>query len=297
VKPDPVNIPLSWGNLTGLHWPRPGAPKVLCLHGWLDNAASFIPLAPYLGDFDLLALDFAGHGFSSHRPIHSRYYFSEYLYDLDAVLDHLAWDDCHIVGHSLGGGMGSNYAAAIPERVDRLVMLDTAGVIFRPADEAARQLCMSIKSVRRNGSNLRHYKSVADAVIARQGKSDLSEQAARLLCERNLEHTGEHYQWRTDPRLNWRSPQLMTNEQAVGILAAIRAPTMVISTPLLTTYLGEDVLKQRLAAIPDCEHVEFDGHHHFHMEQAKQTGLLISNFLQQQNQQRDQQQESSNDNG
>ena len=61
MKAAPVNIRLPWGTLEGLHWSRPGAPKVLCLHGWLDNAASFVPLSPFLKDFDLLALDFAGH--------------------------------------------------------------------------------------------------------------------------------------------------------------------------------------------------------------------------------------------
>ena len=63
MKAAPVNIHLSWGVLEGLHLSLPGDPKVLCLHGWLDNAASFVPLAPFLKDFDLLALDFDVHVF------------------------------------------------------------------------------------------------------------------------------------------------------------------------------------------------------------------------------------------
>ena len=80
-----IDIRLPWGMLKGLHWARPGAPKVMCLHGWLDNAASFVPLAPYLKDFDLLAIDLAGHGLSSHRPENSRYYFTDYVFDLDLL--------------------------------------------------------------------------------------------------------------------------------------------------------------------------------------------------------------------
>lgn len=57
MKAAAIDIHLPWGTLKGLHWARPGAPKVMCLHGWLDNAASFVPLAPQLEDFDLLALD------------------------------------------------------------------------------------------------------------------------------------------------------------------------------------------------------------------------------------------------
>lgn len=281
MKATPVNIHLSWGTLEGLHWSNPGAPRVLCLHGWLDNAASFVPLAPYLKDFDLLALDFAGHGFSSHRPETSRYYFPDNLFDVDAALDVLGWDQCHIIGHSMGGGVASSFAAALPERVRRLVLLDAVGVLTLPTNQTAKQLRLSMKSVRKNRSNLRPYESVEKAMLARQKSSQLSDDAARLLCERSLEHTGDYYQWRTDPHLNWRSPQLLSDAQALGLLAAIRAPTLVITSPAVIDYLGEEMMQKRLATINDCKHVTDDGHHHFHMEQPERIGVCITEFLQQ----------------
>jgi pimeloyl-ACP methyl ester carboxylesterase len=279
MKAAPINIHLSWGTLEGLHWSRPGAPKVLCLHGWLDNAASFVPLAPYLEDFDLLALDFAGHGFSSHRPETSRYYFPDHLYDVDAALDVLGWENCHIIGHSMGGGIASGFAAALPERVNRLVLLDAVGILTLPADQAAKQLRLSMKSVRKGPSILRPYESVEDAMRARQKDSELSDQAARLLCERSLEHTGDYYQWRTDPRLNWRSPWLLTDQQALDLLTAIKSPTLAITSPVATEYLGEEMLAARLAAIADCRHIADEGHHHFHMEQPQHIGDYITEFL------------------
>jgi pimeloyl-ACP methyl ester carboxylesterase len=280
MKAAPVNIRLPWGTLEGLHWSRPGAPKILCLHGWLDNAASFVPLSPFLKDFDLLALDLAGHGFSSHRPDTNRYYLTENLYDVDAALDVLGWETCHIIGHSMGGGVASAFAAALPERVERLVLLDAVGILAQPADQAAKQLRLSVKSVRKNPSILRPYESVEEAMRARQTNSSLSDEAARLLCERSLEHTGDYYQWRTDPRLNWRSPQWFTNDQVLNLLANIRAATLVITSPAVIEYLGEDMLHKRLAAIADCQHVTDDGHHHFHMEQPEHIGIRITDFLQ-----------------
>ena len=280
MKAAPVNIRLPWGTLEGLHWSRPGAPKILCLHGWLDNAASFVPLSPFLKDFDLLALDLAGHGFSSHRPDTNRYYLTENLYDVDAALDVLGWETCHIIGHSMGGGVASAFAAALPERVERLVLLDAVGILAQPADQATKQLRLSVKSVRKNPSILRPYESVEEAMRARQTNSSLSDEAARLLCERSLEHTGDYYQWRTDPRLNWRSPQWFTNDQVLNLLANIRAATLVITSPAVIEYLGEDMLHKRLAAIADCQHVTDDGHHHFHMEQPEHIGIRITDFLQ-----------------
>lgn len=123
-------------------------------------------------------------------------------------------------------------------------------------------------------------------MLARQKKSPLSDDAARLLCERSLEHTGDYFQWRTDPRLNWRSPQLASDEQSLDILAAINSPTLAITTPGLIDYFGEEIAHKRLRAIPDHKHVTIDGHHHFHMEQPQQAGIQITEFLQQHDQYR-----------
>ena len=279
MQANELSLTLPWGKLAGLHWPRPGAPRVLCLHGWLDNAASFVPLAAFLSDFDLVALDFAGHGLSAYRPAASRYYFPEYLYDLDAAMDNLGWEQCHIIGHSMGGGAASSFAAALPERVARLVLLDAVGALTRPVDQTARQLRLSLKSVRKNRSNLRPYSSIAEAMRARQKGTALSDRAARLLCERSLRHTGTHFEWSTDPRLNWRSPQLLTDAQMLDLLAAIKAPTLVMTSPQATDYLGDSMLQKRLAAINHCKHITVTGHHHFHMEQAEETGACISDFF------------------
>ncbi len=279
-QPEKIEIPLSWGSLTGLHWSNPGAPRVLCLHGWLDNAASFIPLADHLQNFDLLALDLAGHGLSSHRPEHSRYYLSEYLYDLGEALDGLGWDSCHMIGHSLGGSLASCFAAASSKRVKRLVLLDSVGVVSLPAEQAARQLRLSLRSVRKTSSNLRNYASIEEAVLARQRNTELSDEIARLLCERSLEKKGEYFRWCTDPRLNWRSPQLMMEGQVLDILTAVCSPTLAMTSPALLDFLGADKLEQRLTALTNSKHVRVSGHHHFHMEQPRRTAKFITEFLQ-----------------
>ena len=69
-----------------LYGPEDGAP-VLALHGWLDNAASFARLAPRLAGLRIVALDFAGHGHSEHRPAGAGYALWDYAYDVLQVAE------------------------------------------------------------------------------------------------------------------------------------------------------------------------------------------------------------------
>ncbi len=267
------------GHFAGLAWPNAGAPRVICLHGWLDNAASFVPLAPHLRDFDLVALDFAGHGHSAHRPNGARYYMMDNVFDVEAVLDALGWDTCNVMGHSLGGVVACAFAAAAPERVDRLVAIDGLGPLSATPGQTAERLRKSRLSVRKASDGLREYQSVDEAARARQGVSDLSAEAARLICERSLEQHGDHHRWRTDPALNWHSPVLMTEEQVLDILAAIQSPTLSITALPLNKWIDADMARNRVAAIPDCSSHTIEGHHHFHMETPLEVAPLIIDFL------------------
>lgn len=71
--------------------------RILALHGWLDNCASFHYLAPNLisrlgENAELVALDLPGHGWSSHKSVDGPpMLLSEALYYVSDVLDQLGW--------------------------------------------------------------------------------------------------------------------------------------------------------------------------------------------------------------
>ena len=122
-----IDTPL--GRIAGLHAGMPGAPRVLALHGWLDNAASFLPLAPFLDGIELVAIDMPGHGRSAHLPAGADYAFAGALANLLDVADTLGWDRFGLLGHSMGGAIASLLAAACPERVTRLLAIDAIGTL------------------------------------------------------------------------------------------------------------------------------------------------------------------------
>ena len=145
-----TGIDIAFGRIAALRAGNQGAPKVLALHGWLDNAASFVPLARHLGDLDLVAVDLPGHGRSTHLAIGSDYSFYGSANVVLDIADALGWERFALLGHSMGAGIGSLVAAASPQRVARLVAIEALGALAEAPErtairmrEAAVRICLS----------------------------------------------------------------------------------------------------------------------------------------------------------
>jgi len=276
--PQELRLPVGWGELAALAWRRPGRPRVLCLHGWMDNAASFMPLAECLADCDLVALEYAGHGHSDHRPPGAHYHFHDYVFDLDAALDALGWERAVLIGHSLGSGVAATLACAAPERVSHLAMLDGMGVMTEPEDRVPERLRRSLRSVRDPRRHRRVFECVEDAARLRQASMPMADRSAHLLAERALVACEGGWRWRTDARAMWESPFWMTEGQCHALLSAITCPVLVLRTPVLGQYLG-DRLDTRIARLRDGREVQVAGGHHAHMDDADAAATELRPFI------------------
>uniref|UniRef100_A0A8C9HD83 AB hydrolase-1 domain-containing protein n=1 Tax=Piliocolobus tephrosceles TaxID=591936 RepID=A0A8C9HD83_9PRIM len=99
-----LKLAVPWGHIAAKAWGSLQGPPVLCLHGWLDNANSFDRLIPLLPqDFYYVAMDFGGHGLSSHYSPGVPYYQQTFVSEIRRVVADLKWNRFSILGHSFGG--------------------------------------------------------------------------------------------------------------------------------------------------------------------------------------------------
>lgn len=102
-----------------------GRPLVM-LHGWPESSYCWQPVADRLcGTFRVIAPDLRGLGDAERTPEPEAYAKQALGADLLAVLDALDIDRCTLVGHDWGGTAAQEAALAAPERVERLVLLNT----------------------------------------------------------------------------------------------------------------------------------------------------------------------------
>ena len=261
----------AWGPLDGV--------PVLALHGWLDNAASFDALAPLLPDVRLVALDLTGHGRSEHRPPGIHYHFVDFIPDVVAAADALGWNRFALLGHSLGGGIASFVAATLPERIDRVAMIEGLGPpTSDPADGPA-----NLRKTIQQMDALPHkrppvYANLEAAIQARCEASGLSWAAATILVERGVRSVDGGFGWRTDPRLRFVSPLYLSEPQILAYMERIVAPALLICGA--DGYLVKRAyMQERYARIADLTVKILPGGHHPHLEDPEPCAHLLAPFL------------------
>lgn len=100
---------------------------IVFLHGYAGAAESFErQINHFAPEFRIIVPDLRGHG-QSDAP-RTQYDMPEIISDIEAIVEHLNLPDKFIlVGHSFGGSISVEYANAHPERIEKLVLIATAG--------------------------------------------------------------------------------------------------------------------------------------------------------------------------
>ena len=110
---------------------------LLFLHGVGGDSASWAPqIAAFSERYRAIAWDMPGYGLS---PALERMTFPALAAALLGLLDRLALERVHLVGHSMGGMVAQEFAARRPERVASLVLSATSPAFGRPDGEFQRR--------------------------------------------------------------------------------------------------------------------------------------------------------------
>lgn len=284
---EPFKISTSRLNLAGLkNNVSEGAP-IIALHGWLDNAASFLPLSEKITQTrPFYALEMPGHGLSDHRPASTSYHLLENVVDVLAFIDEVANGQAvSLIGHSLGGIVCSLLAAASPKRIDRLVLLDSLGPLTDETTNVLPQLRKAIaKASQFKSSKMTIYPSKAMASSVRMmGLGKVDRTAAALLVERGLKKVEGGYTWTSDSRLLRPSLMRFTEAQVEAVFSGIECPIRLIcgDKGYFSNYAG---LNKRLNYLKRADEAVdkhlVSGGHHFHMDgDVSATSELINEFI------------------
>jgi pimeloyl-ACP methyl ester carboxylesterase len=232
-------------------WGGDGPPLVM-LHGLSGHARTWDDTAAALsGRYRVLALDQRGHGDTDWAP---EYGFAPMAQDLLGFLDALDLPAVTLMGLSMGGIVSFVFAAAHPERVSRLVVMDIGPEIaaagganvasalaakdtFSSEDEAFAQA--RARNPRPTDDRLRHrvarnLRALPDGTLTFKYDKALSD-------PRNLFDLSVEQRWEA-----WRAvscPVLLVRGDDSDVLAAETAKRMLAENP-----------NAAMARVPDCGH-------------------------------------------
>ncbi|KAG0368497.1 hypothetical protein BGZ54_001811 [Gamsiella multidivaricata] len=317
--------------LAAKHWRTAGAPvqarpsrRFLAFHGHLDNANSFDMLAPLMihqlgpEPVEIVALDLAGHGISSHRQT-GDYSFWRYVEDVDQVSEQLGWEKHSVIGHSMGGAISALYAGLFEFRytsssysngfdmkhcidvitwllestfrVVLCILLDNFGPFTLLVEDQPQHLLEYIQE-KKNLVNKRlpFHPTIESACNARsKGGVLLHPDPAKLLVSRGLrrvERTDEHgntaqgWTWSTDRLLTIRIPQSISNEYVRAFMSRITCPVLgVLASEGLMTM--KTTVDERVGWLQKANVTVkgIPGSHSVHMEDAPLVAKQVCGWI------------------
>jgi pimeloyl-ACP methyl ester carboxylesterase len=229
------------------------------VHGISHNRSVWEKLADALPEvFRPILVDLRGHG-RSPWSLEAAYDLADYAADLPVLLDELRIERAFVVAHSLGGNVSTLFAAARPERVPGLVLVDTGPALdvmgtTHIADEI--------------GSALRSYGSIAEfrgqlKGIHPIGDAEILDRLARASLVARVDG---RYEPALDPGVLGSA---VTSRDFVALerelwsaLASLRCPVLVVRggrSAILSDKVAHEMVDEvladgRLVTLPDAGH-------------------------------------------
>ncbi len=252
-----------------LEWGDAAAPPMVLLHGLTGHAHTWDHMAPALARrFHVFAPDQRGHGDTSHA---ATYATADFVADIDALADAWRTERFVLVGLSMGGHNAIAYAAAHPERVARLVIIDIPPKMQRqqaPNWDVISKLAESGHTP---------FATFDEAVAAmRAGNPTAPEENLRYRTHHNLVFNADGTMTlKYDPA----APVRWDPADLTDALPCLTMPALLVRGGL-TQVLPRAVADAMVAAMPDAELIEVaDSGHSVPTDRPEKLAALLLDWL------------------
>jgi pimeloyl-ACP methyl ester carboxylesterase len=250
-------------------WDHAGAPPdTLLLHG-IGHAGRQWDFFARAVDrrLRLIAPDARGHG-DSARPADG-YAPGNFVADAVAILDALGLERVALVGHSMGGGHAVALTLAHPERVSRLVVIDTGPSLEGRGIERTRRL---------TSTRPPRFASGADALAYLRATSpgysdEIYEHRVRWL----LRDGADGLVWRSDLAALERILAGSRSDRW-SRLGEIEVPTLLVRGAR-AGYLSAETARGMIERLPDARPLDLDAGHNVHLDRPAELADAVVAFV------------------
>jgi pimeloyl-ACP methyl ester carboxylesterase len=246
-------------------------PAVVLLHGFASSIVTWRDTMPLLArSHDMVAVDFPGFGGSEVRPDLPP---SAYPRLVVGLMDRLGIARASLVGNSMGGGAAVVVAGRQPDRVDRLVLIDSVGYNLAPGDRPWLLRAAGFKPAARLIEALPIRRAMVKVALRQIFHDD------RLVTRERID---EYVAPLLRPGAMAAAQSLLASGDDMGLpeaVARVRAPTLVV-WGREDAWVPVEQADRFLAAIPGSRKVVLDGCGHLPQEERPQeVSHLLEDFL------------------
>jgi pimeloyl-ACP methyl ester carboxylesterase len=227
TRPEPASQAIDVNGLRVhyLDWGNPGAPPVVCVHGYTSSAQAFNALARRFHDrYHFVAMDVRGHGESAWSPA-GAYQYRDQVGDLAAVVDKLGLSRFTLIGTSMGGIIAMAYAGAHPDRLTHLVINDI-GPDVEVGSQRITQMVGSRPDEFETLDDAMAYRRQMSPIVAGRALDDQRELALGVLRQR----PDGRWMWKMDPAYIEQRVKIGPPERPAlwPALQRVACPTLVV---------------------------------------------------------------------
>jgi pimeloyl-ACP methyl ester carboxylesterase len=249
-----------------------GRKPMLCIHGGAAHAHWYDYVAPgFTADHHVLSLDSRGHG-DSARADPTTYTWKTFAEDVNALVEKLDLRDYVLVGHSMGGMISLLHAATHPQRISRLVIVDS--VMLMPMERVERMRTFGQIPPR-------PYATQAELIARYRLEGGEKQLTAPEVLQRMASFSGRQnddgtWQHKADRGVYANFTQIA----GVPLWEKIKVPTLAIRGGAHSPRFTPDIMAEIHARAPQVQVAEVrDSDHHITLDNPKGFIKVVRDFL------------------